>query len=628
MIKLLKFILLLFSFSFITAQSIVEKSRLINSLIGLDFYSVENSIKSIEPTTYTQLFLKINKLIKHNGQLKAVDSLDNFSLVLEYNLNKTPELYILNEIRFGYYNFLNNLNDKIALKYFNNAYNNSKKEYKGLLKLSILGILELYRMQPIQTVKSHNDYLNEFEKLIENRNDSIAYTYYKTALLAKAIPFNESYFDLSKILIKILNEDLSKAYRAKYLDALGQLYRVKGSINKITKKYLDSSYFFYEKLVQLDDSRINRFSKFNAYLELAHLEALNRKSFKSKRFLKKSKNYFNKSDSLKSKFDYQRWKTYYVHEVLNEIDSAYISLNEAFMLGAELNVYSNIKQLAELNIELDTAEKEKQILIEQQQKEQNRNIALGLGGSLALGSIIALLIFKNTKRKQKLAEQEKEIESQKLATVLKEQELTAIDAMIEGQEKERQRIANDLHDDLGGLMATVKLHFNALKDKKSPELFNKTNSLIDEAYQKVRSVAHAKNSGVIAKHGLLKSVKEMADKISIANKLNIEVIDYGLDTRLENSLELTIFRIVQELLSNAVKHANASEISVHITNHEESLNLMVEDNGIGFNQNQITKTKKGMGISSIDKRVEHLDGKLTIESEKNKGTTVIIDIPL
>ena len=69
------------------------------------------------------------------------------------------------------------------------------------------------------------------------------------------------------------------------------------------------------------------------------------------------------------------------------------------------------------------------------------------------------MIYKNTKRKQKLAEQEKALETQKLATVLKEQELRSIDAMIEGQEKERQRIANDLHDDLGGLMATVKLHF-------------------------------------------------------------------------------------------------------------------------------------------------------------------------
>ena len=261
-------------------------------------------------------------------------------------------------------------------------------------------------------------------------------------------------------------------------------------------------------------------------------------------------------------------------------------------------------------------------------RKQNQNIAIGLAGTLTLGAVIAFLFFKNTKRKQKLAEQEKELETQKLATVLKEQELTAIDAMIEGQEKERQRIANDLHDDLGGLMATVKLHFNALKEKQTPELYTKTNQLIDEAYEKVRTVAHAKNSGVIAKQGLLKAINEMADNISASNTIKIDVLDHGLENRLENSLELTIFRIIQELITNIIKHAEATEATIHITNHEDSLNIMVEDNGKGFNPSQITKTNKGMGISSIDKRVEHLDGSMTIESEITKGTTVIIDIPL
>ena len=172
------------------------------------------------------------------------------------------------------------------------------------------------------------------------------------------------------------------------------------------------------------------------------------------------------------------------------------------------------------------------------------------------------------------------------------------------------------------------LHFNALKDKDSPELFDKTNNLIEEAYQKVRSVAHAKNSGVIAKQGLLKAVQNMAGKVSVSNKIQIEVLDYGLDNRLENSLELTLFRVIQELITNVIKHAEATEATIHITNHEDSINIMVEDNGKGFNPKQITKTNTGMGISSIDKRVEHLDGTLTIESEKNKGTTVIIDIPL
>ncbi|GAB4159798.1 MAG: hypothetical protein Tsb0033_14820 [Winogradskyella sp.] len=316
---------------------------------------------------------------------------------------------------------------------------------------------------------------------------------------------------------------------------------------------------------------------------------------------------------------------YYNYDALGDKISALTYHNLALNQQLTQNQYQSLQIVSEYETKYETEKKVNENLA---LKNEKRLIIMGSILTLIFGSVLTYFIFKNTKRKQKLAEQAKEIETQKLATVLKEQELVAIDAMIEGQEKERQRIANDLHDDLGGLMATVKLHFNALKDKNSTELFDKTNQLIDEAYDKVRSVAHAKNSGVIAKQGLLKAVEHMAEKVSSSNQIEIEVLDHGLEQRLENSLELTLFRIIQELITNVIKHAKATEATIHLTNHEDSINIMVEDNGKGFNPNQITKTNKGMGISSIDKRVELLDGKLTIESEKDKGTTVIIDIPL
>jgi hypothetical protein len=311
-----------------------------------------------------------------------------------------------------------------------------------------------------------------------------------------------------------------------------------------------------------------------------------------------------------------------------DFEKAALSLNKLNKLKDSINDTKQNIAISEIKEQFDNEKLRADNLESEGKRKQNQNIAYGLAGSLALGSIIAFLTFKNAKRRQVVAEQEKEIEFQKLGSLLKEQELNAIDAMIEGQEKERQRIANDLHDDLGGLMANVKLHFNALQVKESPELYSKTNSLIEEAYQKVRSVAHAKNSGVIAKQGLLVAVQNMANKISTANQLQIQVVDHGLDNRLENSLELTLFRIIQELVTNVIKHAEATEVTIHLTNHEDCINIMVEDDGKGFNPQQITKTNAGMGISSIDKRVEHLDGKMTIESEKNKGTSVIIDIPL
>lgn len=263
----------------------------------------------------------------------------------------------------------------------------------------------------------------------------------------------------------------------------------------------------------------------------------------------------------------------------------------------------------------------------QKLQQQKRDILIGSIALLVMLSVIGTLAYKNMSKKKILAENEKLIQQQQVVTLLKEQELHAIDAMIEGQEKERTRIARELHDDLGGTMANVKLHFNSLQHKNSPELMEKTGKLLDEAYEKVRTVAHAKNSGVLAKQGLLQAVEDMARKTSSTDGLKIEV-SHDLDKRLENSLELTLFRIIQELITNIIKHAEAQHAEIHITEHKDFLNIMVTDDGKGFNTEQLNPNTQGMGLSSIQKRVDHLNGKLTIDTILHKGTTIIIDIPL
>jgi signal transduction histidine kinase len=236
-------------------------------------------------------------------------------------------------------------------------------------------------------------------------------------------------------------------------------------------------------------------------------------------------------------------------------------------------------------------------------------------------------------KKKKIAEQEKLIESQKLENVLKEQELHEIDKMLEGQEKERLKIAHDLHDNLGSILATLRLNFQNLYQQKEDinedekEMFSKTDDLIEEAYQKVRGMAHAKNAGVIGSEGLVPAVQNIAKKVSIPNKLKVQVIPFGMTKRLENALEVTLFRMIQEILTNTIKHAEASEITISLTQDEDSINILIEDNGKGFNPKGIDK-KEGMGLSNIEKKTEQLNGTFNIDSFEGKGTTIIIDIPL
>lgn len=268
-------------------------------------------------------------------------------------------------------------------------------------------------------------------------------------------------------------------------------------------------------------------------------------------------------------------------------------------------------------------------------KLQINYILLFIGlGLLIVSILIGMLTYKNLSKKKKIIEQEKLLETQKLETTLKEQELHEIDVMLESQEKERQRIANELHDNLGSMLATLKLNFENLKRHDSSptdtetKLFEKTDDLIEEAYQKVRNISHLKNLGVIGSEGLLIAVKKMAEKMSVIEKLQINVIPHGLNERLENTLEVMLFRMIQELCTNIIKHSEATEVNIYLTQHSDNeLNIIIEDNGKGFDPKTVVATS-GIGLKSIEKKVEQINGTFTIDSIISKGTTIIIDLPI
>ncbi|MBR9846906.1 MAG: sensor histidine kinase, partial [Algicola sp.] len=577
-----------------------------------------SKIKSEKNSTKKNFY----KLI-YFSKIRQQDSILNYVSLLEKD-KRFPENNLPELLYFKAYYYRITQNDSLSFLYHYKAFLNAEKQKDSSTTLAALsGLAQSY---DYNTNKAYRlDYLNLLE-LKATEFNNVSYKIIHDFLKGNYYQLRDEDSKAIEFYNKTLQYDFKKRDSTTLLYALNSL----GVLYQENLKNSDSALFYYKKKLDIINSNTSfQFPSnyFSTYINIAN-------SYKSKNALEKAEYYYNLADSVDLKENNMFYKAL-LKQNLSELNAnkndyklAYTHLLEYNTLSDSINLEEQRTSIARIKEEFDNQKLRADNLESEAKRKQNQNIAVGLAGSLALGSIIAFLLFKNTKRKQKLAEQEKELETQKLANVLKEQELNAIDAMIEGQEKERQRIANDLHDDLGGLMANVKLHFNALKDQKSQELFNRTNMLIDEAYEKVRTIAHAKNSGVIAKQGLLKAIQQMADKVSASNKITINVIDHGLDERLENSLELTIFRIIQELITNVIKHANADEVNIHITNHEDALNIMVEDNGKGFNASQITKTKKGMGISSIDKRIEHLNGTMTIESEEHQGTTIIIDIPI
>jgi len=548
----------------------INQDKLIN-----DFQDQAGDIYEIYANTYEILnqddkafdnYIKAKSFYQANGELEKVAQINSGMYFLVNALSKTNE----------------NLDSETYLKELGD-YATSVNSDKWLMAYyNLMGVEYFYPTQK-DSAKYYFSKANSLATKIDSSKASsrILINMGVVQLNLYNQPDSAVYYYNKALSVYLLDDDEDKE-----LNLLFDLY------NNFGRAYVEQQNYsnaieYYKKAEKIDLKKFNDLSKRLLY---SNMQA----------------NYYYLSD-WENAYNYL-----YMYDSINEV----INLNDQKYNIKDIQEKYNNEKLRADNLEIES------------KRIQSRNLSYGLGASIVLGGIILLLFFKNRKRKQELINQLQEVETQKLANQLKEQELKSIDAMIEGQEKERQRIANDLHDDLGSLIANVKLHFNALQVKENPGLFDKTNLLIEEAYQKVRTVAHAKNSGVIAKQGLLIAVQNMADKISTANKIQIEVIDHGLEERLENNLELSIFRMIQELTTNVIKHAHATEATLHLTHHEDSLNIMVEDNGVGFNPSQVTKTNAGMGISSIDKRVSHLGGSMTIESEPNKGTTVIIDIPI
>ncbi|WP_310558883.1 sensor histidine kinase [Flavobacterium sp.] len=338
-------------------------------------------------------------------------------------------------------------------------------------------------------------------------------------------------------------------------------------------------------------------------------------------------------DRLDTKF-YINYYKYIYYKKSNDSRNAIISLEKSNLYRDSLDLHQQNLVVKELQTKYKTQEKELENLQLKTDAKTNRAIFYATVFLFLILIIISILGYKNIIKKKRIAEQDRRIKIQELENTLKNQELNDIDLILESQEKERQNIANELHDNLGSMLATLKLNFQNLKRQKEAvnlnetKLYEKTDALLEEAYQKVRNIAHLKNLGVIGSEGLLVAVYKMAEQMSVLEKLKINVIPFGLTERLDNTIEVTLFRMIQELCTNIIKHSQATEVNIYLTQGSPTdINIIIEDNGIGFDPKTIER-KSGIGLKNIEKKVEQMGGTFTIDSNNNTGTSIIIDLPL
>lgn len=253
-----------------------------------------------------------------------------------------------------------------------------------------------------------------------------------------------------------------------------------------------------------------------------------------------------------------------------------------------------------------------------------------IGGSIiSVATIVILLLsYRNSRQRRELAEKEQTLQQEQILFLERQQQVVSLQSMINGQETERSRIARDLHDGLGGLFSTVKMYFSTLQDKNpqlgSDELFQKGYAIIDTASTEVRRIAHNMMPEVLLKLGLVNALKDLCDSITAAKLVTVSLEVHGMTGRLSSTTEIMLFRIIQELLNNIIKHANATEVIIQCVKDHSRLSVIVEDNGRGFSASE-SQEGSHSGIEAVKNRVSYLKGNMTIDSQKNVGTTVMMD---
>jgi len=310
------------------------------------------------------------------------------------------------------------------------------------------------------------------------------------------------------------------------------------------------------------------------------------------------------------------------YEALNRPDKAYghftsyVDTIEQVFAQERLDVYGEAAE--KFQSQLREAEIERQQLVIGQQRQRSQLLWLGIG-FLALLSLGIFLLLRSRLKFQKSEALRKESERKAEVHALKQAaEVSGLRSMIEGQEVERKRVAKDLHDGLGGLLATVKARLSA----EAP-LAVAASGLLDRACTEVRRIAHNMVPQTLALSGLSGSIRDMVDQLNMRGlDTELEIVGQP-DLRLSEDGEAMILRILQELTHNVVKHAKANKLFLQLIDQPRQLMLTVEDDGVGFDASP-SQTQNGIGLGSIDSRVTYLKGEIQYDSSPGHGTTVTL----
>lgn len=285
------------------------------------------------------------------------------------------------------------------------------------------------------------------------------------------------------------------------------------------------------------------------------------------------------------------------------------------------------KQLLSLQLKYDTEKKDNQIVqLSKDNEIKSASLARNYFFFGGLIIVLALTFFfwrYREKQKQKAIAQEQKIR-------LRDAQISAV---VDSQERERKRFASDLHDGMGQLISTLQLNIQSIKQSKdlgkTVEQVENSEQLLNEIQSEIRNIAFNLMPPVLVKEGLVSASRELVRRLNKTETLKVTLSAHEFTQRLSQVAEVSLYRIIQELLSNMIKHSKATEIVVSFTGFEEELVLTLEDNGIGYDLNAFQTSERGNGWSTIQTRINLIRGEIEFDTVfGRKNNTVIIHVPL
>ena len=443
------------------------------------------------------------------------------------------------------------------------------------------------------------------------------------------------------------------------LNNLANVYNGLGSVYSEQKNY-EKALDYFNQVLTIDEQIGNNWgiAKVSKNIGLIHVERQN---------YSKALEYFNKAHKIQKEYEF----TSEIAETLTQLSTVYMKLGDykksedILKQAFEYNIPSkkvykdmhlqsyelyenignsklalfhhkkyitykdsvfndnNLKNINALQIQFETEKKEKEIIAQElqlnkqeeayQKKQVQYNYMTGIAIFLLLTSILIFFVF-NQRQKRK---------TQEILTLKREHQIKTLEALIEGEENERFRIAKELHDGVNGDLSAIKYKLSSLMEMNN-KVIKEAIAMIDDSCKQVRAISHDLVPPSLENFNLVEATEVYCNNLNETHSSTEIVFQYlGDAIAVSKKVEINMFRIIQELVTNSLKHAEATVVNVQISNRNAHIQITVEDNGIGFNKDEVTS--KGIGLGNVQSRVEYLNASIDLISNEN-GTSYTIDI--